>query len=408
MSTRYLASLDLVRESRNKLTSYLDTTETTTLYYRNHPPHEKLIYDEFIRVAKSNDNYGLVFMANNDGQYAQAPEGHIKTAGYDPRKRSWYSDIMNSSQEMVVSAPYLTTGGGMVCSIMFKTYSFNGQLLGMVGIDYSLNSLLADLDSRKILKTGYLVTYDTNGRILSDGLYHENVAIEPDQYPEFRKLLAQNPDGEFNGFNQDNVAKYAVTHTIKSLGWKLALVMDRSELISSSYNLLRVVLASGCVVLILSLALIILVARGIVKPIEELVAASQMIASGEYEKSEDIKEKLRKKLEVTGHGETRKLAEAFSQLISALEMRIEAALAASKAKSEFLANMSHEIRTPMNAIIGLTHLLLDTNLDSQQYEYASNAHRSGEALLGIINDILDFSKVEAGKMTIEKVQFKIR
>ncbi|WP_224981695.1 response regulator [Geomonas agri] len=107
---------------------------------------------------------------------------------------------------------------------------------------------------------------------------------------------------------------------------------------------------------------------------------------------------------------TLELSEVNRQLEASLESvrdAMQSAQSANRAKSDFLAQMSHEIRTPMYGVLGMTELLLGTDLTKEQARYVDTVRRSGEALLSIINNILDFSKIEAGRMELERIPFDL-
>jgi len=294
-------------------------------------------------------------------------------------------------------------------SVPIYSETVEGRIVGALIGSIAWDKLQTDLSSRTLFGGNQSQQRQIILQSLVDGaiLYSSPGVVPPDG------LLENLQDDEIfkelvKGDQRYMTASVTSTamHGFRDPQWRLHVVLDSDIAYATVHDLRNYFVKAGAVVLLLVSGLAYLLARSIVTPVNNLVTGAERLASGDYDHSLTTK---------SSNDEIGQLSLSFESMRIAIQEKQEKLVTetrvsnqAAKLKGEFLANMSHEVRTPINGVLGMTELLLNTDLDHTQERYASTIHRSGQSLLGVINDILDFSKVEAGKLELQVGAFDLR
>ncbi|MDJ1173077.1 ATP-binding protein [Roseofilum capinflatum] len=417
--------------------------------------------NEFIGIAHGRDNRLQLMRAGKAtggsiqfhllNQQDRPIELINETPNFPIRDRPWYKVAVQSQQE--VWGPIFTYHAyprmAIPASVAIRDDA--GNLIGVLGNNFFLTQISEFLATLKIGRSGQTFIIERSGQLVASSTLPQPFVIKNGVAQRIDAINCEDPIiqattahllealGSFDRIEESQQLDFYLQKQRQfvqlmpyqddyGLDWLIVVVVPEADFMGQIEANTRNTIALCAIALMVAIAIGILTAHWITRPILSLAAASEAIMLGITDQNPQGQlSPGNPPLKITRIREIEQLSHSFNQMaqqlqdsFNSLEQRVQertleleqakqAAEQANQTKSQFLANMSHELRTPLNAIIGFTQLMLrHCSHNPQQQEHLNIIHRASEYLLGLINEVLEMSKIEAGHLQLNANDFDLK
>ncbi len=304
----YATGLAQVKAADESLTNYLTHGDMTA---DGHGPVESTIFDGFKLFGESHSNMRYFYLGTKWGGYVQWPIESFPGGHFDPRVRPWYQLAMATPDKVVRPEPYPNESGqGGICISFAKALKNpQGEIIGVVGADITLDAFGNAINSMHFGKTGYVIVTDKSGKILMDPRDKTHVFKELKSLGDGYQQLADAPDG-LSTADLDGKAYRAYVYTSPRNGWKYFAIVPNGEVMAAANRLTFMFIGSGLAVLAIALAITIALGRRVTSPLRHLAGSMFEIAAGDGD--------MTRRLPQDSHDEVGLLATQFNAFVEKL------------------------------------------------------------------------------------------